>query len=61
MHTPYIFPSENGLRCDAHYLQANSIEIRGWFHFSVCEYSQIQLIQPLTPMNSSEGKPLYSY
>ncbi len=39
LHTPYIFPVENGLRCDTHQLQLGALLIRGHFHFSVSRYS----------------------
>ncbi len=43
MHTPYIFPTDNGLRCDCSSLQVGAIEIGGQFHFSVSQYGQQQL------------------
>ncbi len=43
MHTPYIFPTENGLRCDVRLLDLERIAVSGWFHFSVSEYGQEQL------------------
>jgi beta-galactosidase len=43
MHTPYIFPTENGLRCDTRELKFGSHQIQGLFHFSVSRYSQQQL------------------
>ncbi|OLQ95397.1 beta-D-galactosidase [Vibrio ponticus] len=43
MHTPYIFPTENGLRCNANYLKVSGLSIEGDFHFSVSRYSNRQL------------------
>lgn len=43
MHTPYIFPCENGLRCDTRYLQLGRLNIQGLFHFRVSPYSTAQL------------------
>ncbi len=43
MHTDYIFPSENGLRCDTRQLDVAELSIYGDFHFSVSEYSQHNL------------------
>ena len=43
MHTPYIFPSDNGLRCDTQQLQIGDIELLGHFYFSVSQYGQQQL------------------
>ncbi len=45
MHTPYIFPSENGLRCDVKELQIGTLEVVGQFHFGVSRYSQKNLAQ----------------
>lgn len=43
MHTPYIFPTENGLRCDVRQLDIDNLRIEGLFHFSVSRYSQDSL------------------
>lgn len=43
MHTPYIFPTENGLRCDTRELEVGMHQLQGQFHFSVSRYSQQQL------------------
>jgi beta-galactosidase len=43
MHTNYIFPSENGLRCDVTDLVLGSIEVTGRFNFSVSRYGQEQI------------------
>ncbi|WP_368267983.1 beta-galactosidase [Enterobacter cloacae] len=43
MHTPYIFPTENGLRCDTRELVLGTHQLNGQFHFSVSRYSQQQL------------------
>ena len=43
MHTPYIFPTENGLRCDTRELVPGAHQLNGAFHFSVGRYSQQQL------------------
>jgi beta-galactosidase len=43
MHTPYIFPSENGLRCDVSRLHVGEISVQGHFHFSVSPYGFEQL------------------
>jgi beta-galactosidase len=41
--TPYIFPTENGLRCDTRELVAGTHLLNGQFHFSMSRYSQQQL------------------
>lgn len=43
MHTNYIFPSENGLRCDVKELLLADIRVEGGFNFSVSRYGQRQL------------------
>ena len=43
MHTDYIFPSENGLRCDTNQLELNNLRVVGDFQFSVSVYDQIKL------------------
>ena len=43
MHTDYIFPSENGLRCDVSQLQIGPIHVVGEFHFSVSRFGFEQL------------------
>ncbi|MGV0036443.1 MAG: beta-galactosidase [Candidatus Azotimanducaceae bacterium WSBS_2022_MAG_OTU7] len=45
MHTPYIFPSENGLRCDVHHAQIGAILIEGEFLLGVSHYSVNQLME----------------
>ncbi|MGB9097491.1 beta-galactosidase [Erwinia sp.] len=43
LYTPYVFPSENGLRCGTKSLNVGRIKVEGEFHFSVSRYSQQQL------------------
>lgn len=43
LHTPYIFPSENGLRCETKWLETGELQILGDFQFSVSLYSAEQL------------------
>ncbi|SJL83375.1 beta-galactosidase [Vibrio palustris] len=45
MHTPYIFPTDNGLRCDTQELTIGGLQVTGHFHFSVSQYSQTTLEQ----------------
>ncbi|MFC5704723.1 beta-galactosidase [Aeromonas eucrenophila] len=45
LHTGYVFPTDNGLRCDTRQLQLGEIAVEGQFHFSVSRYSQQQLAQ----------------
>ena len=53
LHTPYIFPGENGLRCDTRSLRYGGWRIDGRFHFSLSRYglqlmacSHQHLLQP---------------
>jgi len=43
MHTPYIFPTDNGLRCDTRELEFGPHQLQGHFHFSLSRYGQQQL------------------
>lgn len=44
MHTPYIFPSENGLRCHTKKLNYGHWALTGHFHFGISRYSTQQLM-----------------
>ncbi|RXA97605.1 beta-galactosidase [Yersinia sp. 2105 StPb PI] len=44
MHTPYIFPSENGLRCYTRRLEYGNWQLTGQFHFGISRYSMQQLM-----------------
>lgn len=43
MQTPYIFPTENGLRCETRELAFGPHRLAGDFHFAVSRYGQRQL------------------
>jgi beta-galactosidase len=43
MQTRYIFPTDNGLRCNNQWLNVGNLTVSGTFHFSVSEYGQAQL------------------
>lgn len=43
LHTPYIFPTENGLRCDTRELAVGAHVLQGNFHFSLSRHGQQQL------------------
>lgn len=45
MSTPYVFPSENGLRCDTRELKYGGWQVAGKFHFSVMPYGIRQLME----------------
>ena len=61
MSTPYIFPSENGLRCDCKALDWGCWHVAGQFHFSVQPYSTEQLMRTdhwhrMTPEKASGSR-----
>ncbi|RWR00611.1 beta-D-galactosidase [[Pantoea] beijingensis] len=43
LHTPYVFPCENGLRGGTQQLTLGALRLSGHFHFSVGRYSMEQL------------------
>ncbi|PMG38921.1 beta-D-galactosidase [Vibrio splendidus] len=43
MHTPYIFPSDSGLRCDVREAKIGEFELKGDFQFSVSRFGLQQL------------------
>ncbi|GEA61706.1 beta-galactosidase [Vibrio comitans] len=45
MHTDYVYPTENGLRCDVRHAEIGPLNINGLFHFSVSRYSQCNLAE----------------
>lgn len=58
-HTPYIFPSDNGLRCDTRSLQLGSLSVTGDFHFSLSRYSQAALAAARHQYELSEEDGVY--
>ena len=61
MHTNYIFPSENGLRCDVSRMSLGDLNIEGQFNFSVSEYGQAQLAAALHTHNLVADGGIYVY
>ncbi|AMO58550.1 beta-D-galactosidase [Endozoicomonas montiporae] len=61
MHTPYIFPSENGLRCDTRHMSLGDATVKGDFHFSVSPYGQAQLARALHTNELEECEGLFVY
>ncbi|WP_068713096.1 beta-galactosidase [Vibrio tritonius] len=45
LHTDYIFPSDNGLRCDTKELTIGALTMKGHFHFAASRYSMANLEQ----------------
>ena len=61
LHTPYIFPTDNGLRCDTRHLQVGAADIRGQFHFSVSRFGQEQLARATHTNDLVAGEGVYVY
>ena len=61
LHTPYIFPTDNGLRCDTRHLQVGKADIRGQFHFSVSRFGQEQLAHAMHTNDLVAGEGVYVY
>jgi len=61
MHTPYIFPTDNGLRCDCSRLELADMTISGRFHFSVSQYGQEQLARATHTHELVRAEGLYVY
>ena len=59
LHTPYIFPTENGLRCDTRWLQVGDIKLVGDFQFAVSRYSQTMLAEARHTCDLEAGSLLY--
>ncbi|MBW3694259.1 beta-galactosidase [Vibrio sp. T187] len=45
MHTPYIFPSDSGLRCDVQESQVGDLKVTGEHYLSVSRYEQSNVAQ----------------
>ena len=45
MYTPYVFPGENGLRCNTRELRYGAHQWRGDFLFNISRFSQKQLME----------------
>ncbi|MFW8591227.1 beta-galactosidase [Glaciecola sp. 2405UD65-10] len=54
LHTPYIFPTDNGLRSGCKSLSLGKLNVKGEFLFSVSEYSQASLA---SAKHTNELKP----
>jgi beta-galactosidase len=61
MHTGYVFPSDNGLRCDCSELEFGDMRIAGQFHFSLSRYGQQQLAAAKHSCDLSENSGVYVY
>lgn len=59
LHTPYIYPSENGLRCDTRHLKLGAVSIEGRFHFGVSRYSQENLARAQHTSELTRGGTVY--
>ena len=61
LHAPYIFPTDNGLRCDCSRLELGDMSVAGRFHFSVSRYGQEQLANATHTHELERSKCLYVY
>ncbi|UPR35156.1 beta-galactosidase [Vibrio cyclitrophicus] len=61
MHTPYIFPSDSGLRCDVREAKIGGFELKGNFHFSVSRFGQQQLQKAKHTCDLTEQEQLFVY
>lgn len=59
LHTPYIFPCENGLRCDTRELQLGGLQVSGQFHFRVSPFSTRQLAETRNQYQLQPEQGLY--
>ena len=59
MHTPYIFPSENGLRCDVKEASIGDLSVTGDFQFSISRYNQRNLASAKHNNELVNDKQLY--
>lgn len=59
MHTPYIFPTDNGLRSDCSQLNIENLQVNGEFLFSVSEYSQSQLAKAKHTIDLQANSNIY--
>jgi beta-galactosidase len=56
MHTPYVFPSDSGLRCDVKHAHVGDLDITGDFYFAVSRYSQsnVAIAKHTNELNADE-------
>lgn len=59
MFTPYIFPSENGLRCNTSAVELGLVKVTGQFNFSVNRYDQVQLAAAKHPNELNADASVY--
>ena len=61
MHTDYIFPSDNGLRCNTTELHLGDLSVEGDFHFSVSPFGQARLRRALHTSDLVPHESLHVY
>jgi beta-galactosidase len=49
MFTPYIYPSESGLRCNTQSLEIGAVKVEGLFNFTVNQFDQLKLAEAKHP------------
>lgn len=58
-YTPYIFPSESGLRCDCRELSVGSVTVSGHFHFGASRFTQQAIANARHTCDLAESPVLY--
>jgi beta-galactosidase len=61
MHTDYVFPSDNGLRCDCSDLALGDIRVTGDFQFCISAYDQTKLRDAKHPTDLAPNDYLSLY
>jgi beta-galactosidase len=59
LFTPYIFPTESGLRCDCRKVRVGDIQVEGYFAFSVTRFNQKHLADVKHTNELTEDHCLY--
>ncbi|GLO61694.1 beta-galactosidase [Vibrio sp. MACH09] len=59
LFTPYIYPTESGLRCKTQWLEVGNITVKGEFQFSINAYSSQQITDVKHPNELVEEGAVY--
>ncbi|WED26071.1 beta-galactosidase [Vibrio sp. DW001] len=59
MFTPYIFPSESGLRCNTSYIELGELTVAGKFDFTVNQYDQFKIAAAKHPNELEKEDAVY--
>ncbi len=61
MTTPYIFPTDSGLRCGTSKVEVNNMQVSGEFQFSVSPFSQAEIAQARHTNELTKQNNLYLF